>query len=207
MRRFGKLRTRLLSSLRKPRTPRSSTSSAADRQSSARTPRRRESSSDHDTVDAGAGSSLQQSPPHQQLHWSEARRIYSEPATRERKIDRESSSGRESSSTCSSSNLAPSVACPRSGASSRSEKIKGKRRRNHDDTQTLCRSCAEDEGRKDSLADSQCGDSDDDDDDDDVFLESWEEVAAAAISAANGQCSQLHLIHVHRLLHALSILT
>ena len=104
------------------------------------------------------------------------------------KIDR-GSSGRDSSSTCSSSNLAPSVAHPHGGASS-SEKIKGKRRRNHDDTQTLCRSC-EDGDRKDSLADSQCGESDGEEDDDDVFLESWEEVAAAAISAANGQCMLL----------------
>ncbi len=101
------------------------------------------------------------------------------------------SSGRESSSTCSSSNLAPSVA---HGASSGSEKIKGKRRRNHGDTQTLYRSCEDGSGavrdREDSLADSQCGESDgEDDDNDDVFLESWEEVAAAAFSATNGQCS------------------
>ena len=196
MRRFGKFRTRLLSSLKKQRTPRSSTSSsAADQQSSARM-RRRKSSSDHgSTIDAGTGSSSQESPrqQQQQLHWSEARRIYSEPATREMKID---SSGRESSSTCSSSNLAPLVASvahhQHSGgaASQSSEKIKGKsRRRNHDvDTQTLqCSSCAEDApgDRKDSaLADLQCGESDGEDDDDDVFLESWEE-----ISAANGQCS------------------
>ncbi len=98
-------------------------------------------------------------------------------------------SGGESSSTCSSSNnLAPasSVGHPQSGASSSTEKIKGKsRRRNHGDTQTLCRSCAED--RKDSaLADLQCGAESDgeEEDDDDVFLESWEEVASA-----NGQCS------------------
>ena len=181
MRRFGK---RILSSLqlRKQRTSRSSSnSSSSTDQCSART-RRRESSTDHGTVDAGAGNSSQQSP-QQQLHWSEARRIYSEPATREMKIDRGSSSGRDSSSTCSSSNLAPGHA--HGGASSLAGKIKGKRRRNHDDRQTLCRSCAEE-------ADSQCGGESDgeeeDDDDDDVFLESWEEVAAAVISAESGQC-------------------
>lgn len=83
------------------------------------------------------------------------------------------------------------------GASSGSEKIKGKRKRNHcDAAQTLCRGCEERSGvrdREDSLADSaQCEESDgEDDDNDDVFLESWEEVAAvAAIQAAtNGQCS------------------
>lgn len=165
--------------------------------------RRRESSSDHgSTIDAGAGSSSQESPrqQQQQLHWSEARRIYSEPATREMKI--ESSSGRDSSSTCSSSNLAPAAASvahhPHSGgAASSSEKIKGKnRRRNHHDvdTQTLqcSSSCAEDApgDRKDSaLADLQYGESDDDDD---VFLESWEE-----ISAANGQYSHPNSYYIN----------
>ena len=67
-----------------------------------------------------------------------------------------------------------------SGRTSVAEKIKGKERNHGDiDAQTLCRTCTSDS------VDSQCGETDGEDDDD-VFLESWEEVAAAAISTANG---------------------
>ena len=103
------------------------------------------------------------------------------------KVD-QSNSSRESSASGCSSNLAPS---PEVGAAS--EKIKGNEKRNRGDARTvLCRthrtSAEAGIGCRDELVDSQCGETDAEDDDDDVFLESWEEIAATAISTANGQC-------------------
>ena len=123
MRRFGKLRTRLLSSLRK-RAPRRNTDNS------------RESNSD----DADSNSSQQQ------LHWSEARRIYSEPATREMKVER----SRDSSS--SSGNLV-------------GEKKKNKKRN--------ClrgEAVAVDTDRGSPESDSQCESEGEDDDEDDDGL-------------------------------------
>ena len=147
MRRFGKLRTLLLSVLRK-----SSRSRSINRTST-------------EGEEASSGG-LQE-----QLHWSEARRIYSEPASREFKVDRGSSASEESSA--SSSSLCGSAARRTDTA--------------RQNGRALAAAGKTDPGRRDESLDSQCcGESDGEDDD--VFLQSWEETGATvAGSAANGE--------------------
>ena len=181
MRRFGKLRTRLLSSFRK-RAPRRSTDNLA-------TPEEADSNS---TISDNA---TDEKPSLQQLHWSEARRIYSEPASRELKVERESSEDTASVDS-SSSNLVmvtgkkKGVKKPRGGG----QAVRTSTRKERHGTATTTCSSTDDSGSGESPEDAElqcaCG-AESDGEDDDVFLESWEEVAAANTTAAKGQYAVL----------------
>lgn len=147
MRRFGKLRTRLLSSIRKRSARNGDGSSPEERR---------------------AGSSS----PQAELHWSEARRIYSEPAASQFKVERGSSEESSSDSICAGGHL-------QTGGGGKSEVTPAEKR------------------HRDGESDSQCGESDGEDDD--VFLDSWEEAPVPAGRAGNGEKArptanaQLHL--------------
>lgn len=153
MRRFGKLRTRILSGLRK-----SSTSTRS------RSIHRTSTECDGSENEASTGG-LQE-----QLHWSEARRIYSEPASREFKVDRDSSASEESSASSSS--------------------LCGAAARRTDAGRQNGRGLSAAAGktgpvRRDESLDSQCC-AESDGEDDDVFLDSWEETSATVAGSAAG---------------------
>lgn len=206
MRRFGKLRTRLLSSLRK----RSPSSRRAERYSNSKDSLNSDGErTPSPTPQLQRGTQQQQ----QQLHWSEARRIYSEPASRELKVERSSSSAtgssEEENSTITPSRIGRASLSTSSNLTERERNdatVKKLRRNRGRRGRTPCghsnsRLGTSTGGDTYSSAGSQSdqlqqsADSDaeeDDEDDDDVFLESWEEVAAAAKASpsTNGKWSK-----------------
>lgn len=175
MRRFGKLRTRLLSSLRKRASRRSTDNQGRDVSS--------------EFSDSASGSSNQPSP--QQLHWSEARRIYSEPASREVKVDSGSS---EDTVSVSSSNLVVPARVKKGLEKKRSYRGGqnmtglGKKRPGVTTTPRTTKTCSSSGGSREDYEFPCPYGAESDGEDDDVFLESWEEMIAGSTSAAKGQC-------------------